>query len=63
MYYTQADIGAKDTLGREALHHGAQAGSETVLSYVLENLSIDVNKPTDVSMTTPLHYAAKVIVI
>ena len=60
VYLLQADIGSKDILGRQALHHGAQAGSEVVVVFLIENLHVDVNIPSDVTMTTPLHYAAKV---
>ena len=74
-FVLQADLFIEDVLGRSLLHHGAQAGSVDVLSYLLQrqdekhegelqdryNMKKYINKPSSGSGSiTPLHYAAKV---
>ena len=54
---SQLDI--EDTLGRQAIHHAAQAGAVGVLRCLVEH-GADVNKKASVNHITPLHYAAKV---
>ena len=56
----QADIGSSDVLGRQALHHGAQAGSKAVLEFIILNVGVDINNAASKTGTTPLQYAAKV---
>ena len=54
-----ASLGAEDGLGRQAIHHAAQAGALGALQFLLEN-GADVNKTASINSITPLHYAAKV---
>ena len=53
---------AEDGLGRQAVHHAAQAGALGALQFLLEN-GADVNKTASVNSITPLHYAAKVCIV
>lgn len=55
---SQLDI--EDILGRQAIHHAAQAGAVGVLKCLVEH-GADVNKKASVNHITPLHYAAKVL--
>ena len=54
-----ASLSAEDGLGRQAVHHAAQAGALWALKFLLEN-GADVNKTASINSITPLHYAAKV---
>jgi ankyrin repeat protein len=57
-----ASLGAEDGLGRQAVHHAAQAGALGTLQFLLEN-GAEVNKTASVNSITPLHYAAKVCTV
>lgn len=54
-----ASIEVEDSLGRQAIHHAAQAGAVNSLKCLIEH-GADVNKKASVNDITPLHYAAKV---
>ena len=57
----QANVWAEDCLGRQALHLAAQVGiSEVVM--LLVKLGADPNQAGRHQMT-PLHYAAKVVIL
>ena len=55
---SQANVWAKDYLGRQALHLAAQVGTSEVVM-LLVKLGADPNQAGSHQMT-PLHYAAKV---
>lgn len=54
----KANLGKEDVLGRQAIHHAAQAGALLTLEWIISR-GADVNKRSNASGTTPLHYAAK----
>ena len=54
-----ADVLAEDVMGRNVLHHVAEAGATLVIQH-LGNRELDVNKLAGPSNSSPLHYAAKV---
>lgn len=55
----RADLEKADILGRQALHHAAQAGAGEAVEWLIERGS-EVNQGASVNAITPLHYAAKV---
>lgn len=55
----QASLDAEDVLGRQAIHHAAQAGALGTLECIILE-GADVNRQASVNYITPLHYAAKV---
>ncbi len=54
-----ARVDLTDSLGRQAIHHAAQAGATDTLQCLVER-GADVNKKASINDITPLHYAAKV---
>ena len=54
-----AGLATTDILGRQALHHAAQAGAGEAIEWLVERGS-EVNQGASVNEITPLHYAAKV---
>ena len=59
LYDPQAGLDTGDVLGRQAIHHAAQAGALGTLECIILE-GADVNQPASVNCITPLHYAAKV---
>lgn len=59
LYDPQASLDTEDVLGRQAIHHAAQAGALGTLECIILE-GADVNQPASVNCITPLHYAAKV---
>ena len=55
----QASLEAADVLGRQALHHAAQAGAGDSITFLTAR-GAGVNQPASINAITPLHYAAKV---
>ena len=55
----QAGLTRVDVLGRQALHHAAQAGAGEAIEWLVAT-GADVNQGASVNCITPLHYAAKV---
>lgn len=53
-------LDCEDTLGRQAVHHAAQAGAVSVLECLTDH-GADLNKKASVNLISPLHYAAKVL--
>jgi len=59
LYDPQASLDTEDVLGRQAIHHAAQAGALGTLECIILE-GADVNQPASVNCITPLHYATKV---
>lgn len=58
--YAQASASEVDVLGAQPLHQASVTAQEEALSFLVRNLSIDVNARATKLELTALHYAAKV---
>ena len=56
----QADLSVCDNVGKQAIHHAAQAGNLPSIKYLITKHRIDPKTLTATSGMTPAHLAAKV---
>jgi len=61
MLHFKADVNLHDSLGRHALHLAAEANSVASVRFLITDVGVDVNLPTVLTLSTSLHFAAKVV--